>query len=305
MESFLEGIVHQSKFWTSEGKVASYIPKLAIANPKHVGVGVYTVDNEYYESGDTNVKFSIQSVGKVFSLICALRDSGLDSYLMKVDVEPSGDSFNSLVKLETMKKHRPLNPFINAGAIATIGLIKGKTSNEKFDKIISLVREMTENDNITYNNEIFLSEMETGNTNRAIAYFLKGAGIIEGNVDEILETYFKMCSIETTVKDMAKVAAVIANDGVVPWRENTCISRENIRIVKAIMTTSGLYDGSGDFSVKVGMPAKSGVGGCIIGAATNKMGIATFGPSLNEKGNSIAGLKIFEKLSKEYNLSMF
>jgi glutaminase len=305
MYTFLEEVVYQSKFWTSEGKVASYIPKLALANPKHVGIGLYTVNNEYYEVGDASVKFSIQSVGKLFSLICALRDNDLEKILMKIDVEPSGDSFNSLVKLETMKNHRPKNPFINAGAIATIGLIKGKTADEKFEKIINLVREMTDNNEITYNNEIYESETETGDTNKAIAYFLKGAGIIEGNVDDILKTYFKLCSIEVTVKDMAKAAAIIANNGIAPWNEKQIISKEIIKMSNAIMITSGLYDESGYFSVKVGIPAKSGVGGCIFGAVPNRMGIATFGPSLNEKGNSVAGLKIFEILSKEYNLSIF
>ncbi|MBN2285702.1 MAG: glutaminase A [Tissierellales bacterium] len=305
MKEFLEETVHSSKYWVMEGHIASYIPRLATANKKHVGIGVYTVDNQYHSAGDTNIKFSIQSVCKVFSLICALKDSGLEKLLMKVDVEPSGDRFNSLVKLETMQNHRPLNPFINAGAIATIGMIRARNAEERFNKVLQILRDMTNNDNLTYNQEVYESEKETGDTNKAIAYYLKGAGILEENVDDILDTYFKICSMEAGIEDMARAAAVIANDGSIPWNGNQLISKEDTKIVRAIMATSGLYDGSGEFSVKVGIPAKSGVGGCIIGAAPNKMGIATFGPSLNEKGNSIAGIRMFQSLSKEYQLSVF
>ncbi len=305
MENYLEEIIHLSKQWTREGHVASYIPKLSLANPKDVGVGIYTIDNQYYESGDTDRKFSIQSVGKIFSLICAIKDSGLESFRMKIDVEPSGDRFNSLVKLEQMEEHRPLNPFINAGAIATISLIRGKTSEEKFNKVIQLIRQLTDNPSIDYSEEIYESEKESGNTNRAIAYFLKGAGIVEGHVDEILNTYFKMCSIEVTIEDMAKASAVIANNGVLPWSGERVIDRDIIKIVRAIMTTSGLYDGSGDFAVRVGYPAKSGVGGCILGCVPATCGVATYGPSLNHKGNSVAGLIIHEKLSSKYDWSLF
>lgn len=305
MENFLDNVVEDSRFWTSEGKVADYIPKLAHANKKHVAVCVYDLENNNFEAGDSQVKFSIQSVSKVFSLICALQDSGLERFLMKVDVEPSGDSFNSLIKLETMEKHRPLNPFINAGAIATVGMVRGKTSTEKFQKVIDLIRKMTDNESLTYNREIFESEKETGDTNKAIAYFLKGAGILSGNIDETLETYFKICSIEATVNDMAKASAVLANNGVAPWSGERVIDEETVKIVRTVMSSCGLYDGSGSFAVKVGIPAKSGVGGCIFGVVPNRMGIATFGPALDKKGNSIAGYKIFEKMSEEFNLSIF
>jgi len=305
MEKFLNEVITRNRKYTKKGKVASYIPVLAHVNPTNLGVGIYTLDNQYFSAGDTNEKFSIQSVGKVFSLICALRDSGFKKFLTKVDVEPSGDKYNSLIKLETMDLHRPFNPFINAGAIATIGLISGNSIDERFDKVLSLMKEMTNNPNLDYNKEIFESEMNSGDTNRAIAYYLKGANIIEGNVDHILETYIKVCSIEATVEDMAKAAAVIANNGIKPWDNTPIIKSKTIKTARALMTTSGLYDGSGSFSVKVGIPAKSGVGGCIFGSVPNRLGIVTYGPALNEKGNSYAGLKVMEAISKEYDLSIF
>lgn len=170
---------------------------------------------------------------------------------------------------------------------------------------MALIRNMTNNQSIDYDLDIYNSEKETGNTNRAIAYFLKGAGIIESHVDDILETYFKMCSVMVTVKDMATAAAVIANDGVLPWNGTRLIEKEIIKTLRALMCTSGLYDGSGDFSVRVGYPAKSGVGGCIMGAVPSKLGVATFGPSLDDKGNSVAGVQLHEKLSSKYELSIF
>lgn len=305
MEKFLEKTINDSRKYTKKGKVASYIPMLSHVNPNNLGVGVYTLENEFYGAGETDVAFSIQSVGKVFALICALRDSGLKKFLTKVDVEPSGDKYNSLVKLETMDLHRPFNPFINAGAIATIDLIKGDSIHEKFDKVMDLMRTMTDNQELNYNEEVFDSEMHSGDTNKAIAYYLKGAGIIEGNVDEILETYIKVCSIEATVRDMAKAAAVLANNGVTPWNKEVIIEPKYIKIVRALMTTSGLYDGSGAFSVNVGIPAKSGVGGCIFGAVPKRLGIVTYGPSLNDKGNSVAGLKVMKTVAREYDLSIF
>lgn len=305
MNNILDEMVKNNRKFVDGGHVATYIPVLSHADPKHLGVGIYTLDNEYYEAGDTSTNFSVQSVGKVFALICALRDSGLEKFLTKVDVEPSGDKYNSLIKLETMDLHRPFNPFINAGAIATIGLINGNSGDERFNKVLSLIRQLADNDSITFNKEVFESEMNSGDTNKAIAYYLKGAGIIEGNVDDILEAYIKVCSIECSVRDMAKAASVIANNGVIPWNGKRILGTSNVKIVRALMTTSGLYDGSGDFCVKVGVPAKSGVGGCIFGSVPNKMGVVTFGPALNDKGNSVGGLKVFEELSNHLDLSIF
>lgn len=305
MKKILDDIIHDCKFYTNLGNLADYIPILANGNKKDLGLGIYNIDNTYIESGDTGKKFSIQSVSKIFSLICALNDIGLEKFLMKVDLEPSGDRFNSLIKLETVEKNKPLNPFINGGAITTISLIKGSCPLERFEKILDLIKKMTNNDTINYNEEIYLSEKETGHRNKAIAYFLKGANILEGDVDEILETYFKICSVEARVEDMAKAASVIANNGIAPWSGERLIKKEIVKIVRAVMCSCGLYDGSGNFAVNVGIPAKSGVGGLIIGIVPNKMGIATFGPALDNKGNSIGGIKVYEELSKRFNLSIF
>ncbi len=305
MKEILNDIIHDCKFYTNLGSVADYIPILANGNKKDLGLGIYNLDNTYIQSGDTDKFFSIQSVSKVFSLICALEDIGLEKFLMKVDLEPSGDRFNSLIKLETVEKNKPLNPFINGGAITTISLIKGNSPLERFEKILDLIRKMTNNDSINYNKDIFISEKETGHRNKAIAYFLKGANILEGDVDEILDTYFKICSVEARVEDMAKAASVIANNGIAPWSGKRIIEKEIIPIIRAVMCSCGLYDGSGNFAVRVGIPAKSGVGGLIIGVVPNKMGIATFGPALDKKGNSIGGIKIYEELNKQFNLSIF
>ena len=220
-------------------------------------------------------------------------------------MEPSADPFNSMVKLETRESHKPLNPFINAGAIVCTSMVQGDNGIEKFNRIHNMIKIMADNPAIDINQSVYRSEKLTGNTNRAIAYYLKGAGLIEKDVEDVLDTYFKLCSIEVTALDVAKMASVVANNGITPWSNERLMSIEICRIVKAIMTTCGLYDSSGQFSVEVGLPSKSGVGGCIMAVAPQNMGIAVIGPALDSHGNSMAGKKVLEYLSNELNLSIF
>ena len=270
-------------------------------------LGIYVVDSkgkEYY-SGDYDKKFTMQSISKIVSLILAIRDNGRFNVFKKVDVEPTGMGFNSIVNLEASDSGKPYNPMINAGAIVTTSLIDGRNVEEKLEKILDFMRTVTNNKYIDVNEEVYLSEKETGNRNRALAYFMKSTGVLEGNVEEILELYFKQCSIELTAKDLARFGAVLANDGVIPWTNEKIIPKEVCRIVKTIMVTCGMYDASGEFAVNVGIPAKSGVGGGIIATVPRKFGIGIYGPSLDEKGNSIAGLKLIKDFSNELDLSIF
>ena len=213
--------------------------------------------------------------------------------------------FNSIVNLEVRDTGRPYNPMINAGAIVTTSLIDGKDVNEKFQKILDFIRLVTNNESISVNERVYLSEKETGNRNRALAYFMKSSGILDGDVEEILDLYFKQCSIEVSARDLARFGSVLANDGVIPWKNERVMSREVCRIVKTIMVTCGMYDASGEFAVHVGIPAKSGVGGGILATVPRKYGIGIYGPSLDEKGNSISGLHVIKDLSEELDLSIF
>ncbi|WP_308780398.1 glutaminase A [uncultured Clostridium sp.] len=305
MFSLLNTLVEKNRVYGKEGNVASYIPALSKANADDLGIYVVDSKGKEYYSGDYDKKFTMQSISKIVSLILAIRDNGRFNVFKKVDVEPTGMGFNSIVNLEASDSGKPYNPMINAGAIVTTSLIDGRNVEEKLEKILDFMRTVTNNKYIDVNEEVYLSEKETGNRNRALAYFMKSTGVLEGNVEEILELYFKQCSIELTAKDLARFGAVLANDGVIPWTNEKIIPKEVCRIVKTIMVTCGMYDASGEFAVNVGIPAKSGVGGGIIATVPRKFGIGIYGPSLDEKGNSIAGLKLIKDFSNELDLSIF
>ena len=305
MYKLLETLVENNKKYGQEGKLASYIPGLLKANPNDLGVAIVDLEGRKFYAGECEKKFTIQSISKVISLILALGDNGRSNVFKKVNVEPTGDGFNSIVNLETKDRKRPYNPMINAGAIATTALIYGENEKDKLHRIIDFTRKATNNKTIGINEEVYLSEKETGDRNRALAYFMKSNGMISGNVDEILDLYFRQCSIEINAIDLAMFGSVLANDGVTPWSGERLLSRENCRIVKTIMVTCGMYDASGEFAVHVGIPAKSGVGGGILATVPRRMGIGIYGPALDEKGNSLAGIHALHDLSKELDLSIF
>ena len=305
MQNILQEAVDNNRHFTAQGKVASYIPELAKKDPNILAACIYKIDNTMISAGDYQTKFTIQSVSKVVTLICAILDKGKEKVFSSVGMEPSADPFDSIIKLETRESHKPLNPFINAGAIICTSMVKGKNGIEKFNRIHEMMKLMTNNPNINIDQSVYRSEKITGDTNRAIAYFLKGSGLIENSVDDILDAYFKQCSLEVNISDIAKMASVIANNGITPWNNVRIIPHEICRTVKAIMTSCGLYDSSGEFSVQVGIPSKRGVGGCIMGVCPNNMGIAVIGPSLDHHGNSIAGKKVLEEISLKLDLSIF
>lgn len=305
MNKLLESVIENNRHFTNDGKVADYIPELVNANKDALGISIITLDGEDYFAGDYDTKFTIQSISKIITLMLALIDNGRQRVFSKVGVEPTADAFNSIINLETKKIQKPLNPMINAGAIATVSLVAGKTGKETFDRILNFTRKITGNPSIDINAEVYKSEKLTGDRNRALAYFMKSMGVIEPDVEEVLDVYFKQCSIEATCKDIAKIGAMLANDGVLPWSGERIVPRNVARIVKTIMATCGLYDASGEFAVEVGVPAKSGVGGGILAAVPGRMGIGVFGPALDFKGNSVGGIKVLAELSRELDLSIF
>ena len=306
MKKLLESLVEKNKVYAKEGKLASYIPALMEADPEALGVCVVDLkDNYEFWAGDSDVKFTIQSISKVVSLIIALNDNGRTNVFSKVNVEPTGMGFNSIVNLEVAMENRPYNPMINAGAIVTTSLIFGETQEKKLERILNFLRRATNNPNIGINEEIYLNEKATGDRNRALAYYMKSTGALEGDVEEVLDLYFKQCSIEATARDLARFGAVIANEGVTPWSNEVLMSRDICRIVKTIMVTCGMYDASGEFAIHVGVPAKSGVGGGVLATVPRRYGIGIYGPALDKKGNSVCGLHILKDLSEEFDLSIF
>lgn len=304
MKNFLEGVINRNKDKSDMGKVADYIPGLSHANKNHIGICIINSNNEITQAGDTNIKFTIQSISKPLTLMLALLDRGEKYVFSKVGMESTGDAFNSIKKLETGKMRKPFNPMINAGAIEVCSMIKGEDGEKKFKRVLDFFRIISENNTLNINEEVFLGEKETGNRNRAMGYFLKGEGLITGDVEEVLDIYFKQCSIEITAIDLAKIGLFLARGGVLSTGERI-VSEHIATIAKTLMATCGMYDGSGEFAIKVGIPSKSGVGGGILSVVPGKMGIGVFGPALDTKGNSIAGIAVLEEIAENFKFSIF
>lgn len=304
MKDLLDKLVKKNIPEAKQGTVASYIPELDKARKDALGLYIIDVEGNEYYSGDWDTKFTIQSISKIVTLMLAILDNGEEYVFSKVGMEPTGDPFNSIKKLETSSRRKPYNPLINAGAIAIASMIKGKDVRDRFQRLLDFFRKISEDETLDVNYKIYCGESETGNRNRAMGYFLKGDGIIEGNVEDALDIYFKQCSIEVTAKTIAKIALFLANNGKLSNGE-TVITPRIATIVKTLMVTCGMYDSSGEFAVRAGIPSKSGVGGGILSVVPGKMGIGVYGPSLDKKGNSIAGVLLLEDLSSELNLTIF
>ncbi len=285
----------------SMGSVADYIPELAHANPKDFGIVAMMKDGETVSYGDTEKRFTIQSVGKVISLALALKLFDFEEVFSHVLMEPSGDSFSSIIKLDTVS-NLPYNPMINAGAIQIVSLLANECG---FEDLLEFARSMCMDPNIDLNESVYLSEAETGDRNRAIAYLLKSKGVLLAEPDVTLDLYFKLCSMNVTAQSLAALGMLLANDGQNPLTSEHIISPRHARSINSIMFTCGMYDGSGEFGVKVGIPAKSGVGGGIACGVKGRIGIGIYGPALDSKGNSVAGLAALEYLSHALHLHIF
>ena len=245
--------------YIKEGEVATYIPELGRADKNKLGISIFCRDGSRFSCGDTKDRFSIQSISKVISLAVALEVCGFDMVFENVGMEPSGDAFNSLIKLEGSNSH-PYNPMINSGAIAVASFIEPKVS---FEEMLKLARCFCQDDGIVLDEKVYGSEMSTVARNRAIAYLLESKGVINGNVEEALDFYVKMCSLSVTAESLAGLGLLLANDGVDPSGKRL-LNSDTVRVVKTIMLTCGMYDGSGEFAVRVGIPSKSGVGGGLL-----------------------------------------
>lgn len=303
MKELLNEVIKNNLHWGNEGRVAAHIPALAAADCSKLAISAALADGQVISAGDYQTKFTLQSISKPIALILALMDCGPEKVFSKVGMEPTGDPFNSIVKLEMLKPGKPLNPMINAGAIATTAQIEGD-GDKKVERILKLVQLLAENDTISINEEVYQSEKETADRNRAIAYFMRETGVLEGDVEEILDAYFRQCAIEVTTADIAKIACFLALNG----RRSAygqLIPAEIIRIVNTFMFTCGMYNASGEFAVKVGIPAKSGVSGGIMAPVPGKLGLGVYGPALDNKGNSIGGIHVLADLVRQMKLSIF
>ncbi|PNP78536.1 hypothetical protein FNYG_08166 [Fusarium nygamai] len=286
-----------------DGKPASYIETLAKADTSKIAVALAMVDGQIYSAGDDDVEFSMQSISKAFVYALAIEDAGLEKVLEKIGVEPSGDAFNSL-SLER-GSNRPMNPMINAGAITAHSLIGGPdwTAEQRSDRILKAMSKLAGRQ-LRVCEEVYEAELRDANRNMGIGYMLKAAGIITGDAQQIVQGYIRQCAINVNVRDLATMAATLCNAGCHPATGEKIIPQDSVRQILSVMTTCGMYDAAGDWVSRIGIPAKSGVAGGIIGALPGQMGIAVFSPKLDTRGNSVRGVAICEQLSSDMGLHM-
>lgn len=300
---YLEKIIEEEKQLARRGEIPDYIE--AVDNNDHgaVTVSLTSTNGTTVRAGDYEGRFSLQSIAKLFPLAIALMDHGSEEVFKYTGKAPTGNVYHSLIQMEMQEKEKPLNPLVNSGAIVMCGLMKGKDADEKIERILSLARKMTGNPDLSYNEEVYKAEDQ--DLNRALFYYNRHNGFIEGEFEDTLPVYWKMTAIEVTIEELSNMAAVIANHGICVHSGKELIPPDVVTTLKAFMTTCGMYDQSGSFALEVGIPAKSGVSGSIVAAIPGKLGIGVMGPDLNKYSNSIAGIRMLKKISDKWKLSIF
>lgn len=295
--------IHESlKTVEDTGHVANYIPELAKVSPHYFGVHLTSINGEKYAFGDSDIRFSLQSISKVLSFVLAYSCVKSDIWT-RMNLEPAGTPFNSLVQLEH-DKGIPRNPFINAGAIVVADILASEFENPK-EELLTFIRLLAKNPSIDYNPVVAFSEKSTGFRNYALVNFMKSFGNIHNDIETVMDLYFHLCSIEMTCKELSETFLFLANNGVLPHSGERILSESRTKRVNAIMQTCGFYDEAGQFTFKVGLPGKSGVGGGIVAIHPEKYSIAVWSPRLNEKGNSYKGILFLEEFTTKTKLSIF
>ena len=284
------------------GNVADYIPELALIDPNHFGVHITTIDNQQSALGESETRFSIQSIAKVFSFVLAYSHIKSDIWT-RMELEPAGTPFNSLVQLE-YEKGIPRNPFINAGGILVCDILVSEFKNPK-SEILDFINRLTGVDNIQFNNRVAESEKATGFRNYALVHLMKSFGNIKNDIETVMDLYFNICSIEMSCRELTKAFLFLANNGIVPYSDERILSPLRTKRINALMQTCGFYDEAGQFSFKVGLPGKSGIGGGIVAIHPEKYAIAVWSPRLNKKGNSYLGMLFLEAFTTKIKSSIF
>ncbi|WP_321469540.1 glutaminase [Halarcobacter sp.] len=302
-QKILEEIKEEIIPFLKKGKVADYIPALAKVEVDDFAMSIIKLDGTEYNIGSCQKLFSIQSISKVFSFTLSLDLYGKDLY-KRVGHEPSGNPFNSLIQLE-YEKGIPRNPFINAGAIVTTDTLVSKYKQNTFPTILEFIKKVSGCQTINFDQDIYKSELEHGYRNLALINMMKSFNNIENNTNDVIETYFKQCSIMMNTKQLAKSMLFLANHGTIPNTNEAIVTEPQAKRINSLMLTCGHYDASGDFAFHVGLPGKSGVGGGIVAVVPQKMAICVYSPKLNKQGNSLVGTKALELFTTKTNLSIF
>jgi len=298
IHTYVEAL-HARHAGNQDGQVATYIPELAKANPEWFGICIATTDGRVYEVGDARQPFTIQSISKPLTYGLALEDRGRDAVLRKIGVEPTGDAFNSISLAPGTGC--PLNPMINAGAIAAASLVAGHSLEDRYERLIT-VYSLYAGRALGLDQAVYESERDTGHRNRAIGHMLRNFDIITEDPEPALDLYFRQCSILVTCRDLSLMAATLANGGVNPLTGERAVRPDLVASILSVMTTCGMYDYAGQWVYGVGLPAKSGVGGGILAVLPGQLGIGVFSPRLDARGNSVRGVAACTDLSRDFNL---
>ena len=301
VEDYLREL-HRRLSGMSGGKPADYIPELGKADPSLFGIAIATVDGQIYAVGDSDQAFTIQSISKPFMYGYALQQHGREAVLKHVGVEPTGEAFNSIVLDEVA--NRPFNPMVNAGAIAIAEMMQGETQSDRIANMLALFSSLAGR-RLELDEAVYASELATGHRNRAIAYMMLNTGMITRDPNDVLDLYFRQCSVNVTARDLAIMAATLANDGVNPLTGETVFDTRYVRDVLTVMNSCGMYDYTGQWSYEVGLSAKSGVSGGIIAVIPGQVGICSFSPPIDKQGNSVRGIRVCHEISSEFQLHAF
>jgi glutaminase len=280
-----------------------YKPELAAEERGQFSICLVPTNGEVHQAGDHDRPFALQSISKVFVYGLALADHGGDYVLEHVGVEPSGDAFNSIIFDE--QNNRPYNPMVNAGALVTTDLVRGKDSAEKFERILGTLRSYAGNQSLGVDEDTFEAEMRTADRNRATGYLMRSQGMISGDVEGILALYLRQCSVQVTCRDLAVMAATLANGGVNPLTGERALPLRHVREVLSVVHTCGMYDAAGQWAFDIGVPAKSGVSGGILVVVPGKGGIGIYSPGLDTHGNSVRGIRVCQEISERLGLHVF
>jgi glutaminase len=299
----LETIVDQVRPLLGRGKVADYIPALAAVSGNKLGIAISTVNGEHYQAGDADERFSIQSISKVLSLVVAMNHYGEEEIWQRVGKDPSGQPFNSLLQLE-IEQGKPRNPFINAGALVVCDMLQSRLSAPR-QRMLEIVRKLAGVEDIVYDTAVARSEFDNAARNTAIAWLMKSFGNFHNDVTTVLQNYFHYCALKMSCAELARTFLFLAQSGQAVNLAQPVVTQMQARQINALMATSGMYQNAGEFAFRVGLPAKSGVGGGIVAIVPHEMAIAVWSPELDDAGNSLAGVALLEALSQRLGRSVY
>jgi len=303
INQMLDAILAQVRPLLGKGKVADYIPALASVNGNKLGIAITTVDGQHFQAGDATERFSIQSISKVLSLVAAMRQYDEDEIWQRVGKDPSGQPFNSLLQLE-IEQGKPRNPFINAGALVVCDMLQSRLSAPR-QRMLEIVRQLSGVSDIGYDSAVARSEFEHSARNAAIAWLMKSFGNFHNDVPTVLQNYFHYCALKMSCVELAKTFLFLAAQGYAPHLSEPVVTPMQARQVNALMATSGMYQNAGEFAWRVGLPAKSGVGGGVVAIVPHEMAIAVWSPELDDAGNSLAGVTALEHLTQQLGRSVY